>query len=431
MYFPDRSLSRDNTNLDIERVLKLLKELGNRANPFKQKKKESTGSAKAAGPILPVRMKMEDVQFTYIDTQEGVDGLSQHMEGHPEIALDSEADNLHHYETKLCLLQLRFDETTYLLDVLADVDLSRFWQILKDKHLIMHGSDFDLRLFNEFANIEVSDLFDSMLASQLLGIKRIGLASLLEDHFELKLPKDSQKSDWSLRPLTPKMLTYAANDVQYLFPLRDLLMKRIRELGREDWLAQRCALQIKTARTGFPRRDEHSWRIGKSDKLCLKAQAGLHELWHWREQLSARLDRPPFKIIGNDYLLKLAQGIADGNALEVLGKMAPGIQRRRKQGLVEAIERGQQKDPATLPKRPPRVSRREPLSQEELDRQDSIKEFRDKVAKELGIDSTLLATRSHVANIARDSKNLEELLPWQQEALKPILDKVEVETNES
>ncbi|MCH6256034.1 HRDC domain-containing protein [Puniceicoccaceae bacterium K14] len=364
---------------------------------------------------------MEEVHFTYIDTQSGVDDLCRHMKDHPEIALDSEADNLHHYETKLCLLQLRFDDTTYLLDVLADVQLDEFWKVLVDKHLIMHGSDFDLRLFQEFAGVKVDDLFDSMLASQLLGIKRIGLASLLEDNFQLKLPKDSQKSDWSIRPLTPKMLTYAANDVQYLFPLRDLLMKQICELGREEWLVQRCQQQICTAQSGFPERDEHSWRISRSDKLSAKAQCGLYELWHWREQLAMKLDRPPFKIIGNEYLITLAQAIADGKASEVLNGMAAGIQRRRKQGLTEAIERGSKKDPKTLPKRPSRGTRREPLSQEELDRQDSIKAFRDKIATELGIDSTLLATRSHVANIARDSKNLGELLPWQQDLLKPAL----------
>lgn len=373
-------------------------------------------------------LKMEKVEFRYIDTQAGVDDLCRHMEKYAEIALDSEADNLHHYATKLCLLQMRFDETTYLLDVLAELDLGTFWDILKDKHLIMHGSDFDLRLFNDFANIEVTDLFDSMLTSQLLGIKRIGLASLLEDHFEIKLPKDSQKSDWSLRPLTPKMLTYAANDVQYLFPLRDLLMKQIRELGREEWLKERCAHQIRTARSGFPERDENSWRVSKSDKLPPKAQAALHELWHWREKLAERLDRPPFKIIGNDYLIALAQGINDGNVNEVLKGMPPGIQRRRKQGLTEAIEDGIKKDPASLPKRRPKAARREPLSQEELDRQDAIKEYRDKVASELGIDSTLLATRSHVANIARDPKNLDDLLNWQQTLLKPCLDK-KIETD--
>ena len=65
----------------------------------------------------------------------------------------------------------------------------------------MHGSDFDLRLFREFFDFRATSIFDSMLASQLLGIKRFGLAALLEEHFNVKLPKDSQKSDWSQRPL--------------------------------------------------------------------------------------------------------------------------------------------------------------------------------------------------------------------------------------
>jgi len=151
---------------------------------------------------------MSETKFSFIDTQEGVDRLVEGLSGVSELALDSEADNLHHYDTRLCLAQIRFDENIYLLDVLAEgLDLSGFWGELSGKLLIMHGSDFDLRLFKKFANFRPSKLFDSMLAAQLLGSKRIGLAALLEDYFEIKLPKDSQKSDWSQRPLTDKMFS--------------------------------------------------------------------------------------------------------------------------------------------------------------------------------------------------------------------------------
>lgn len=366
-------------------------------------------------------MDMDQVQYTYVDTQEGVDRLCAHMASQEELAVDSEADNLHHYATRLCLLQLRFDEQTYLVDVLANLDLSTFWDLLKDKHLIMHGSDFDIRLFKDFADVQLTDIFDSMLASQLVGEKRFGLASLLESKFEVKLPKDSQKSDWSQRPLTPKMLTYAANDVQYLFPLRDLLMEQIRELGREQWLEQRCASLIESASVGFPGSDENAWRIAKSDRLKPRAQAGLYALWHWREALAEQLDRPPFKILGNEYVLKLAVAIEEGDWAEVFAAMPPGIQRRKKQGLVDAIKRGEQLDPGTLPKRPPRAAKRIPMTQEELDRQDRIKDYRDKVAIELGIDPTLVATRTHLVQISRDPEQLAILQPWQQDLLRPSL----------
>ena len=364
---------------------------------------------------------MEDVSFEYIDTQEGLDALCQALAKESEIALDSEADNLHHFKTQLCLLQLRFDERIYLLDMLADIEYAGFWDTLKSIHLIMHGCDFDLRLFEEFADFQVSSIFDSMLASQLLGMKRIGLAALLEDFFEVKLPKDSQKSDWSQRPLTEKMLTYAANDVLYLHRLRDLLMEQIRDLGRETWLEQRCEAQIETARSGFPERDENSWRIARSDKLDSRGQAAVYELWHWRQDLAERLDRPPFKVLGNDYMIKLSASISEGDWKSVFESLPMGIQRRKRQGLVDAIKRGETRDAETLPKRARRTESKKPLSQSELDRQENIKNFRDRVAGELGIDPTLIATRSHVAQLARDPENVEGLQSWQQDLLEPKL----------
>ena len=364
---------------------------------------------------------MEDVPFEYIDTQEGLDALCDALATQTEIALDSEADNLHHFKTQLCLLQLRFDERIYLLDMLAEIEYEGFWKVLKPIHLLMHGSDFDLRLFEEFANFQVSSIFDSMLASQLLGMKRIGLAALLEDFFEVKLPKDSQKSDWSQRPLTPKMLKYAANDVLYLHRLRDLLMVQINELGRETWLEQRCEAQIETAKSGFPEGNENSWRIARSDKLDSRGQAAIYELWHWRQELADRLDRPPFKILGNEYMIKLAEAVSEGNWEFSFESLPQGIQRRKRQGLVDAIKRGDTRDVETLPKRERRTESKKPLNQHELDRQESIKNFRNEVAEKLGIDPTLIATRSHVAKLARDPKDLDGLQPWQRSLLEPKL----------
>ena len=367
---------------------------------------------------------MDEIAFNYIDKQPELDAMCDHLAPQSELALDSEADNLHHFETKLCLLQLRFDKTIYLLDILADLQLDRFWEILSTKHLIMHGSDFDLRLFQEFCGFEAHSLFDSMLAAQLLGIRRIGLAALLEENFQVKIPKDSQKSDWSQRPLTGKMLKYAATDVLYLFELRDILMRELREEGREDWLRQRCDNQIRIAQTGFPRNDENSWRIARSDRLDDRAQTAVYELWHWRQNLAKRLDRPPFKVLGNDFIITLSEAVSEGNWEFVFDGLPMGIQRRARQGLKDALRRGETRDPKTLPPRPPRPERRPPLSQLELDRQESVKRHRDKLAQGFGIDPTLIATRSQVVQLARNPRDVNGFLDWQRELLAPCLEKL-------
>jgi hypothetical protein len=146
--------------------------------------------------------------------------------------MDTEADNMYRFRVRVCLLQFYVCGEVFLVDALAPVDLGPLWSRLAKKHLVMHGSDFDLRLLYDFCQFRAKSLFDTMLAAQLLGRSRIGLASLIEDNFGVKLDKDGQKANWSRRPITQKLLDYAALDVWYLPALRDILTRELKRLGR-------------------------------------------------------------------------------------------------------------------------------------------------------------------------------------------------------
>jgi len=173
--------------------------------------------------------------------------------------------------------------------------------------------------------------------------------------------------------------------------------------------------------SGFPEADENGWRISRSDRLDERASAALYELWHWRENLAQKLDRPPFKVLGNDYLISLAESVSEGNWKFVFESLPMGIQRRKRQGLIDALKKGGEKDPKTLPRRPRRTDTKGPLTQKELERQDKIKNYRNDVAEQLDIDPTLIATRSVVAQLARDPEDLSSLLPWQRGLIEPCL----------
>src|SRR5688572_23501126 len=124
------------------------------------------------------------------------------------------------------------DGEIYLVDLLAGLPLADLWPRLAAKPLIMHGSDYDLRLLRELCDFRPLSIFDTMFAAQLLSIPRFGLASLLEQYFGAKLDKDHQKANWSRRPIEPAMLDYAALDVYYLPGLRDRLRDELVRLGR-------------------------------------------------------------------------------------------------------------------------------------------------------------------------------------------------------
>lgn len=339
-----------------------------------------------------------------------------------EAAVDTEADNLFHYRTRVCLLQFFVAGEIYLVDVLAPgLDLEPLWERLAKKHLLMHGSDFDLRLLHDLRGFRCKSMFDTMLAAQLLNRQRIGLAALLEEHFGAELDKDSQKANWSKRPLSKRLLDYAALDVYYLPRLRDILTHELAKLDRLEWLDQQCQRQIDAAAAGFPGNDENAWRIGRSERLHSHGLAVLHAVWHWREEWARKLDVPPFKTTGNELLLKMADAADHGlSARAILESVHLGKRHERlASSLSAALEAGLARDPRTLPRRRGRNPDIQPLSAAELALQDSLKADRDRVAARIQIDPTLIANRAALALIARTPGKLDEiLLPWQANLLR-------------
>jgi ribonuclease D len=333
-----------------------------------------------------------------------------------EVVMDTEADNMYRFRVRVCLLQFYVGGEVFLVDALAPLDLGALWTRLAKKHLVMHGSDFDLRLLHDFCRFRAKSLFDTMLAAQLLGRSRIGLASLIEDNFGVKLDKDGQKANWSRRPITQKLLDYAALDVWYLPALRDLLTRELKKLGRLEWMEQQCQAQIEAGVTGFAPPDENDWRIGKSERLRSRGQGVLHSVWHWRQEQAQRLDTPPFKVCSNDFLIRLALAADQGDSEEaILSGVNLGKRHARLIGsLVAAVRDGLERDPRTLPRRPGRDPNHIPLTQAEIALLDRIKEERDKIASKISIEPTLIANRSQLSQIARAPRKLDEiLLPWQ------------------
>jgi ribonuclease D len=333
----------------------------------------------------------------------------------PEVALDTEADNLYHYRTRVCLLQFYVAGEIFLVDVLAPLDFAPLWSRLAEKHLVMHGSDFDLRLLYDLCRFTANSLFDTVLAAQLLHRPRVGLASLLEQHFGVTLDKDSQKANWSKRPLSSDLLDYASLDVLHLPALRDILRAELVALGRLEWLEQQCQRQIAAGTEGFAPPDENDWRIGRSERLRGRGLGVLHAAWHWRESAAERIDVPPFKVCSTDVLLKLAEAADRGaGEAEIIASVHLGKRHERlASSLAEAVRAGLARDPQTLPRRR-RRGEVTPLTVEEIALQDALKADRDRIASQLPLDPTLIANRAQLAQLARAPERIDEiLLPWQ------------------
>ncbi len=352
-----------------------------------------------------------------ISTTADLTALADRIRTAPWVGLDTEADSLHAYPEKLCLVQLAIPGEEVLVDPLADLHLEPLWDALDHHEIILHAADYDLRLLFQGHHFRPSTLFDTMWASRLLGDARFGLNDLLTKYLGITLEKGSQKANWGRRPLTDRMISYALNDVRYLKELRDCLRSRLRELGRLEWLEQICRRNIDEAAVPDQRDPNQVWRTKGHDKLDRLGLAVLRELWHWREKDALRTGRPPFFILRHEQISDLAAAAAaklSHRGLPVPAYLTP----KRRDGLIEAVKRGLDVPEAEWPDHPRVRSRR--LTRGELDEAEEIRRRRDAQAEILGIDPTLIAAKATLFALAREGPDeWARLLPWQRQLLEP------------
>jgi ribonuclease D len=331
------------------------------------------------------------------------------------LAIDTEADSLHSYPEKLCLLQVAIPGQVELVDPLCGMDLDVLWETLADRELMMHGADYDLRLLQSGHDFVPTRIFDTMLAGRLLGRERFGLADLVQHYLGITLEKGSQKANWARRPLTSQMAEYARNDVLHLHDLVTCLREELQKKGRDEWHAQECAQLIKE-NTNLPAPNpDRIWRVKGSNRLLPAALAILRELWHWREQEARRRCRPPFFVLSHDLILSLADKAANGD--DYVRLLPRRIPERRRQAIREVIERGVSMSPADHPQ-PIKPPRRRNMSAQQKNQFEELQERRNKHAEELGIDPTIIASRATLMGLAQETEESSaDLQGWQRELL--------------
>src|SRR5947208_10275480 len=182
-----------------------------------------------------------------ISTPEQIGELISHIDPHGRVAIDTEADSLHCYREKLCLLQVSLPEGDFLVDPLVENNLASLADTLARKEIVLHGADYDLRLLRRALNFQPVRLFDTVIAARLLGIREFSYAALVGKYFGIELAKGSQKANWALRPLSPKMEEYARNATHYLLPLAEKLETQLIERDRFGWFQQSCERAIVSA----------------------------------------------------------------------------------------------------------------------------------------------------------------------------------------
>jgi len=364
--------------------------------------------------------------FAYVDSDPGVRALLARLEGAPEIALDTEADSLHRYREKVCLIQLSAGPHHAVVDPLCGADLSGLLALLARKPLVLHGADYDLRMLRTAFGFRArGGVFDTMLAARLLGFEALGLAALAEQILGVALCKGGQKSDWSRRPLSAAQLRYASDDTRVLLPLAERLRADLDGLGRIPWHRECCDLLVRNAEQDRDRDPDEQWRIKGSGRLTRRALQALRALHDWRDREARRADVPPFRILANPQLLELAVRAAnqEGFALPSCPNLPRACTGSRLRAL-EACLRDAALAPETLWPEP--RAREEPPPRVPAALLGALRAEGARVARQAGIETAALVTRSALENIARARPGtLEEmtacgpLMHWQARLLHP------------
>ncbi|MGA7614900.1 MAG: ribonuclease D [Thermoanaerobaculia bacterium] len=316
------------------------------------------------------------------------------------LAIDTEADSLHSYFDKVCLIQLSDEKEDYLIDPLADIDLQPFGAILSDKAItkIFHGADYDLRILDRDFGIEVHNLVDTMICAQLLGYEAFGLAALLKRHFDLEVDKSHQRADWSMRPITPEMARYAAMDTHYLIRLAVILRDELRALGRWEW-AEEEFLRLEAIRFHEDEDQERFRKIKGAAKLDRRSLALLAKLYQWRDGRARRADKPPFRILGNEAMIEIARTFPEETRelLKIKGVSSYHLSHFADE-ILGAVRDARQLDESELPEKiDPRPWRRDNALERRIDR---LKRVRNEVAASLKIEPSVVAPRHLLAAVA-------------------------------
>ncbi len=363
-------------------------------------------------------------EFELIEDDDAFAALVDRLVDEERYAIDTEFHRERTYFPQVALVQIADSHGVSLVDALS-VDLHPFAKVLDGPGLaVMHAARQDMEVMERSCGTVPSRLVDTQLAAGFLGYTSPSLSTLLERELGVRAPKADRLTDWLRRPLSDAQLVYAAADVAHLLELHSILMTRVEERGRTAWVEQACE-ELRTEDRG-PRDPDDAWRrIKEIRHLRGSALAIAQAVAAWREQRAIETDQTPRFVLSDLGVVGVAAAAPD--RVEDLRSLRGVEGRNLRAGLAEELLAVVRASEGTTPVRPP-ASQVPELPSELRPAVPLVSAWVSQRARELELETSLLATRSDLEDLLRGVPDARLTHGWRAELVgEPIRRLVEGE----
>lgn len=341
-------------------------------------------------------MASESEAAHWIDDDASLAKWVERLGAEPRIAVDMEANSMHAYHERICLIQVSTPSDDLIIDPLA-VDMAPFLALLADPEIekVFHGSDYDVLTIKREFSVGVRGLFDTMIAARVLGWPRYGLAPILKDVFGHDANKAFQRYDWGKRPLDRAALHYARYDTHFLLDLREAQWGQLQERERVEYFRRACNRQEKAEPRVKAFDPAGFWKLKGCKGLDGPGKAVLAAVFAWRDERASSVDKPPFRVLPELAMIGLAkQRPTEVSQLARVKGFPKGATRSIGAKLIERITAAAEGPVPTPP--PPTPKPPKALTA----RFDRLRSWRKKEAEALGVETDVILDKASLHRIA-------------------------------
>ena len=262
--------------------------------------------------------------WVWVDNYPKLDKAKNNIGNSVTICVDTEYDSFRYFRERLCLIQIKAANRTYLFDPLNTLDLSFLGSIFSDPDTlkIVQAGDNDIRILKRDYGFEFKNIFDTHRAASILGCQYLSLESIIFQYLgvELNKTKKMQRSRWENRPLTDEQINYAVRDTQYLSDLHVRLKDEIKQEGLEKAASEAfekvMAVEWHEKSLDF---DGHLKIKGAKD-LSRYQLRRLKPLYRWRFKKAKETNIARFMILSDQNMVDLSK--TERHSVESLEKNA-------------------------------------------------------------------------------------------------------------